>query len=74
MTAQDATVSAAATVTAAAPEVIRGLDDQDERQDGGWIAWSQVAASFALYFNHLYVQHMLLLTPNSSRKLLMLLY
>lgn len=42
-------------VTVPPPEVVRGLDDEDEQQDGGWVAWSQVAAAFALYFNHLCV-------------------
>lgn len=27
----------------------------EDEIDGGFIAWTQVAAAFALYFNHLYV-------------------
>ncbi|KAJ6782216.1 hypothetical protein PWT90_06722 [Aphanocladium album] len=29
--------------------------DEDDLEDGGWVGWTQVAAAFALYFNHLLV-------------------
>ncbi|OAA69841.1 hypothetical protein ISF_03111 [Cordyceps fumosorosea ARSEF 2679] len=27
--------------------------DDTKPEDGGWVAWTQVAAAFALYFHHL---------------------
>lgn len=60
--ATNAVVQAHVDATTESPQTANSSDDA---VDGGWKAWTQVAAAFALYFNHLYFH--LSLQPHSHK-------